>query len=133
MEPVIKKIEIVISCRELVCAQIAKLKDDIARTEKSITSYKTALQNAEKQDEDEAKKPDRKPCSRCGGTGVSIQQGLLFSHKTRCWRCDGKGTVWRPKPLSATPYWLCALNGKEIQLAEMKRDLKYLEDQIKNG
>lgn len=122
MEPVIKKIEIVVSCRELVCAQIAKLRDRIAIFEEMKNQY---IQYGQ----------DGCTCFVCEGTGklthIKHINYILFKkikEETRiCGLCDGKG-ITKPDPAKYTLPDLA-----QLKIDELKKELKYLEDQIKDA
>ena len=122
MEPVIKKIEIVISCREIVCAQIAKLKDQIASLEEKKKRY---IQYGQ----------EGCTCFACDGTGKLTRTKhinyILFEtikEETRtCGLCGGKG-ISKPDPAKYT-----LPDMVQLKINELKKEVKYLEDQIKDG
>ncbi len=122
MEPVVKKIEIIISCRELVCAQIAKLKDMIVILEERKMEYVKLGQEGV-------------PCFVCNGTGKLTRTkhiNFIFfkriEEETRiCGLCKGLG-ICKPIP---SKYNLPGI--VQVKIDELKKELKYLEDQIKDG
>jgi DnaJ-class molecular chaperone len=122
MEPVVKKIEIIISCRELVCAQIAKLKDRIVILEDRQKEYVKYGQEG-------------CSCFVCNGTGKLTRNKhinyILFKRTIEeiraCGLCGGSG-ICKPDPLKYTLPGII-----QVKIDELKKELKYLEDQIKNG